>query len=129
MAAALAGIGTIRYSYAEYTESLARFQEALALHQKTDDVAGIAFVSLNIGNIGFLQGDFPAAIAAYRRALDLHRTMFNADGESRALEGLGRVYTRRRELCGRARGVRSGADRQAPRDGPGPPRAGRAEHR
>ena len=68
-------------------------QEALALHEKADDVAGIAFVSLSIGNIGFLQGDFPAAIAAYRRALDLNRTMFNVDGESRALEGLGRVYS------------------------------------
>ena len=58
MAVALAGIGTIKYSYAEYTEALARYQEALALHEKTDDVAGIAFVSLSIGNIGFLQEIF-----------------------------------------------------------------------
>jgi tetratricopeptide (TPR) repeat protein len=100
IAAALAGIGTIRYSYAEYTEALSRFHEALTLHEKTDDVAGVAFVSLNIGNIGFLQGDFPAAIAAYRRALDLHRTMFNADGESRALEGLGRVYSAQGDYAG-----------------------------
>jgi tetratricopeptide (TPR) repeat protein/CHAT domain-containing protein len=100
MAAALAGIGTVRYSYTEYTEALARYQEALALHEKTDDVAGIAFVTLSIGNIGFLQADFPAAIAAYRRALDLNKSMFNADGESRALEGLGRVYTAQGDYAG-----------------------------
>ena len=94
---------TIRYSYAEYGEALKGYQEALALHQKTDDVAGIAFVSLSIGNIGYLQGDFPAAIAAYQRSLDLNRTMFNVDGESRALEGLGRVCMRAGRLRRRAR--------------------------
>ena len=94
------GDRTIQYSYAEYTEALSRYQEALALHEKTDDVAGIAFVSLSIGNIGFLQGDFPAAIAAYRRALELNKSMSNADGESRALEGLGRVYSAQGDYAG-----------------------------
>ena len=93
-------MATIRYSYAEYGEALKGYEEALALHQKTDDVAGIAFVSLSIGNIGYLQGDFPAAIAAYQRSLDLNRTMFNVDGESRALEGLGRVFMAQGDYAG-----------------------------
>ena len=81
-------------------EALKGYEEALALHQKTDDVAGIAFVSLSIGNIGYLQGDYPAAIAAYQRSLDLNRTMFNVDGESRALEGLGRVFMAQGDYAG-----------------------------
>ncbi len=52
------------------------------------------------GNVLYLQGDFEAATADYRRSRDLNRKLFNTHGEASALEGLGRIFMARGDYAG-----------------------------
>ena len=92
MSAALLGIGTIRYSFAEYATALTTYREALAIQERLDDVGAIATTLISTGNVLYLQGDFSAAIADYSRSRELNRKLPNPAGEADALEGLGRVF-------------------------------------
>ena len=99
-AAALAGIATIEYSFAEYTEAFARYREALAIHEKTDDVAGVAFTSLRSATSCTCRETFSPQSAAYRRKPRPESHDDSVDGETRALEGLGRVYLAQGDYAG-----------------------------
>ena len=92
IAAALIGIGTIRYTFAEYGTALTTYRQALEIQERMSDEAGLATTLISTGNIFYLQGEFGAAIADYMRSRDLARRMSNAAGEADALEGLARVY-------------------------------------
>jgi len=92
MAAALLGIATIRYTFAEYGTAFSTYREALAIQERLDDQGAIATTLISTGNVLYLQGDFPGAIADYTRSRDLNRKLPNAAGEADALEGLGRVF-------------------------------------
>ena len=92
IAAALLGVATIRYSFAEYATALTTYREALAIQERLDDEGAMATTLISTGNVLYLQGDFSAAIADYTRSRDLNRKLPNPAGEADALEGLGRVF-------------------------------------
>jgi tetratricopeptide (TPR) repeat protein/CHAT domain-containing protein len=92
IAAALLGIATVRYSFAEYGLALIAYREALAIQEKVGEETAIATTLVSTGNVLYLQGDYPAAIADYRRSRDLYKAIANTIGEADALEGMGRVY-------------------------------------
>jgi tetratricopeptide (TPR) repeat protein len=97
IAAALLGIATIRYSFAEYGAALTSYREALAIQERLAEGGYIASTQIastliSTGNVLYLQGDFAAAIADYSRSRDISRKIENTIGEADALEGLGRVF-------------------------------------
>ncbi len=92
IAAALVGIATIRYTFAEYQTALTTYREALAIQERLGDAGVIATTLISTGNVLYLQGEFSAAIADYSRSRDLNRKTVNSAGEADALEGLGRVF-------------------------------------
>lgn len=92
IAAALLGIATIRYSFAEYLTALTMYRDALAIQESLGDEGAIATTLISTGNVLYLQGEFSAAIADYTRSRDINRKTSNTAGEADALEGLGRVF-------------------------------------
>ena len=93
IAAALVGIATVRYTFAEYGLALTAYEEALSIQEKLPEQQGaIATTLISTGNVKYLQGDYPRAIADYTRSRNISRGAGNASGEADALEGMARVF-------------------------------------
>ena len=92
IAAALVGIATIRYTFAEYQTALTTYREALALQERLGDAGAIATTLISTGERAVPPGRFLGRDRRLSRSRDLNRKAVNTAGEADALEGLGRVF-------------------------------------
>jgi tetratricopeptide (TPR) repeat protein len=79
-------------SKADYEEAIAKAEEAFAIHRQLHADADSAWDLNTVGLANQYLTRYTAALAAYRRALELDRASGNADGEITRLNNIGNVH-------------------------------------
>ena len=87
--------GVLARDRSEYEAARARFEEALPLFRRVDNVQGEANCIFFLGDIARQRGDHDAARAQLEEALPLFRRVGDVLGEANCIQGLGEIARQR----------------------------------
>ena len=73
----------------QYGDAEKHLKEARAIHESLDDPAGIAATDAALGRVAEARGDYPAALVAFRHALQSWHQAEDAHGTAETLDDIG----------------------------------------
>ena len=79
MARALTGLGIVAADTGAFAEARQRYQEALAIHERSGNEGPRAWSLFNLGQVASAEGDLDEARSTHQAALDVRRAMAGGD--------------------------------------------------
>ncbi len=92
-AEAMLGLGVVMRQRGEYDGAAEMLGDALTLFEEQENLPAVATALTRLGGVAFLQRDFPAALEAWEKALNIRRTIGDREGEGISLLNIAQGYT------------------------------------
>jgi tetratricopeptide (TPR) repeat protein len=93
-------LGDLALARSDYDGAQARYEQALPLYQRSEDVLGKANCIYSLGDVALRRSDYDGAQAQYEQALPLYQRSENVHGETNCIYKLGDVALHRSDYDG-----------------------------